>query len=122
MRVINTKKMEIKNKEISIIINDRNLENLEFKFIRNGITIIVGENDIGKSNILDYIYYKNEKCDGFVEHVEEEFGRGGRITCYKMPLLFGNNSYVFCQEHSDDLLRKQNNEKVEYWYEMYYFD
>ncbi|CAJ0835187.1 5905_t:CDS:2 [Entrophospora sp. SA101] len=53
-------KIKKEQEEISIIINNRNLEDLEFKFVRKGVTIIIGENDVGKSNILDHIYYNKE--------------------------------------------------------------
>jgi len=46
------------NKKIK---NFRNLKDIDFEFIRGGITIIVGEN----TNLLDYIYEKNQDWDKF---------------------------------------------------------
>ncbi|KLL02647.1 MAG: ATP-dependent endonuclease [Mycoplasmataceae bacterium RV_VA103A] len=113
-------KIKKEQEETSIIINDRNLENLKFKFIRKGITIIIGENDVGKSNILDYIYYNNEEWDGIKEHVGE-FKK--TKSCYKMPLLFSSNFRVLCNEHQSSLKREEKGEKlVEYSYKIYYFD
>jgi predicted ATP-dependent endonuclease of OLD family len=113
-------KTKKEQEETSITINDRNLENLKFKFIRKGITIIIGENDVGKSNILDYIYYNNEEWDGLNEHVEE-FKK--TKVCYKMPLLFSSNFRVLCPEHEPSPKKEEKVRKsVEFSYKIYYFD
>jgi len=52
-----TKSKWIINKKIKAF---RNLKDVNFEFIRGGITIIVGENNTGKTNLLDYIYEENE--------------------------------------------------------------
>ncbi|CAI2168861.1 6469_t:CDS:2 [Funneliformis geosporum] len=40
---------------------ENNLEDIKLSFLKNGTTIIVGENNAGKTNLLNYIYEKNER-------------------------------------------------------------
>jgi ABC-type cobalamin/Fe3+-siderophores transport system ATPase subunit len=65
--------IEKDNEDIVIEIKENdgenNLEDINFSFLKNGITIIVGENNVGKTNLLNYIYEKSEKWDNF----DEEF-------------------------------------------------
>jgi len=54
---------ENKTGKISISIKDyKNIrKKLEFKFVRGGITIIIGKNNVGKTNILNYIYERGNE-------------------------------------------------------------
>ncbi|RHZ36524.1 hypothetical protein [endosymbiont GvMRE of Glomus versiforme] len=56
-------------REVSINIkNFRNLKNLRFKFLEGKMNIILGKNNVGKSNLLDYInswYTKNNKNSAY---------------------------------------------------------
>jgi len=38
-----------------------NLEDLKFELIKNRTTIIVGQNNCGKTRLLNYIYHENEQ-------------------------------------------------------------
>lgn len=48
--------------EISIIVKQLlNLNDFKLKLIRNGVNIIVGENNTGKTRLLNYIFNQNEE-------------------------------------------------------------
>ena len=49
----------------------RNLKDITFEFIKGGITIIIGENNVGKTNLLDYIYERNREWDNFEGEYKE---------------------------------------------------
>ena len=38
-----------------------NLKKLKLELVRDGLTIIVGKNNVGKTNLLNYIYEENKK-------------------------------------------------------------
>jgi len=114
-------KGEVSEKEIEIKIEDHcNIKQKKFKFIRNGTNIIVGENDVGKTNLLDFIYYKNDKWDGIdgKMHIKNKTG----MACdFLVPLFFGNK-YIDCRMHSNVYLSDGNASNVKYTCKFYYFD
>jgi len=47
--------------EITIKLKFLNLNNCKFGLLRGGINIIVGENNTGKTKLLNYIFNNNEE-------------------------------------------------------------
>lgn len=118
------KKKDSWQEENVIKINSHhNIKDIKLIFKRGGTNIIVGENDVGKTNILDFIYHENEKWDGLSYHlkIEKEAAKLG-ITmnyCYhSIPLIFGNKE-IAC---SNSNLNANNNKITSYSYSLYYFD
>ena len=116
---------ESKRQEKGIIKigSHHNIRNVELTFKRGGTNIIVGENDVGKTNILDFIYYKNEEWDELSYHPkrEEEVGNlGVKMTyCYhSMPPIFGNKE-IICSNSS---LNADYKKTTNYSYSLYYLD
>lgn len=128
----------------------RNLKNIDFEFIRGGITIIVGENNIGKTNLLDYMYEENEQWDKFeTNDYEKEFFQEIRQwlpNCRKNTSLldlFSPNSFFSSYptyfrlkpdqpiinviknilHHSNPAYKKKETEgSITLSYKIYYFD
>ena len=67
------------NKEISINIKSFcNLKNLNFKFLGGKMNIVLGKNNVGKSNLLEYInswYKKNGDYEIFYLKDNEKFAK-----------------------------------------------
>ena len=105
------------------ISSHHNIRNVELTFKRGGTNIIVGENDVGKTTILDFIYYKNEEWDELSYHLkkEREEGKLGIMITYcyhSIPLILGNKEVV-C---SDSNLNVDNSKTTNCSYALYYFD
>lgn len=135
---IETINEENKTGEISINIeNYRNIrKKIKFKFIKGGITIIVGKNNVGKTNILDYIYERGERWNGFSDDAYKKNQKGNYLHKH-LPLFFGNNKPIFFEKHEKilSLIREDNRPffapsnaivikelNIGYFYKLYYLD
>jgi len=130
-------KTNSENEKGEVFINIENYRNIikkiKFKFIRSGITIIIGKNNVGKTNILDYIYDCPEKWNGFDDN---NFKKPYKY----LPLFFGNNKPILFEKNEKILsdIRANssswpvgfwNNERVstkelkfKYFYKIFYLD
>lgn len=80
----------------------RNIRNIDFKFVKGGINIIVGKNNVGKTNILDFLYEENKKWDDFEaneeEYRKEELPQGliprHRDSTYLLELFFPRRAFL----------------------------
>ncbi|RHZ36554.1 ATP-dependent nuclease [endosymbiont GvMRE of Glomus versiforme] len=89
-------------KIVKTIKEFRNIVDIDFEFVRGGITIIVGENNIGKTNILDFLYEENKKWDDFEadeeEYKKEESPQGliprYRDSTYSLKLFFPRQAFL----------------------------
>ncbi|KLL03088.1 MAG: hypothetical protein MRECE_29c017 [Mycoplasmataceae bacterium CE_OT135] len=98
-----------------------NLEDIKFNFLKNGITIIVGENNTGKTNLLNYVYEKSERWD----NLNEEFllDKESKLHYKKLPLFFEKEFSVFSEKYNENVWRMIGKEVDEkYYYKLYYFD
>jgi predicted ATP-dependent endonuclease of OLD family len=104
---------ESKEEEISIIVKQfLNLNNFKLKLIKNGINIVVGENNTGKTKLLDYIYYKNEEWDRLNENYSSNLYK-------RLPLFFRFTVYAPNSKYSSEEKRLGD---IEFFYILYYFD
>ncbi|CAJ0882292.1 10645_t:CDS:2 [Entrophospora sp. SA101] len=91
-----------------------NLKNLEFKLAKEGITIIVGQNNTGKTRLLNYIYQENENWDKLNEKYERDL--------YKfLSIFFWDNLYV-CSPTHKEFIREEKMGDIKCSYDLYYFD
>ncbi|MCE8162772.1 MAG: AAA family ATPase [Candidatus Moeniiplasma glomeromycotorum] len=113
----------------------RNIKDINFKFIRGGITIIVGENNVGKTNLLDYIYEENHKWDRFEGNYEESWWEEEkrRVPDYREDIslldlfLFkktqGDFRFYPLIHHLNPVWKNKATEgNIIFSYKMYYFD
>jgi predicted ATP-dependent endonuclease of OLD family len=129
-----------KTGEVSMSIeNYRNIrKKLNFKFTRGGITIIIGKNNVGKSNILDYIYERGNEWNGLDDSAFKK-SKIGNYLHKNLPLFFGNNKPIFFEKHEKILsLIKEDDSgwffsrpafpvevkelNISYFYKLYYLD
>src|SRR5215210_6654323 len=92
-----------------------NLNNFRFRLIRNGINIIVGENNTGKTRLLNCIFNYNEDWDKLNEKYKND--------SKNLPIFFrsfGDSFPVYGpnNQHSS----KEEKGKLRCSYELYYFD
>lgn len=114
------------NVEITINIKKiLNLKDLKLKLTRNGINIIVGQNNVGKTRLLDHLYYENEQWDG----LNEKYENGPHGYKHKsLPIFFGSYTgeyegyFPVCEPNHKGFEGKEKMGDIECSYELYYFD
>src|SRR4051794_29943134 len=106
-----------KNEEINLKIKQLlNLGDFRLRLIRNGINIIVGENNTGKTRLLDYIFNQNEEWD----KLNEEYKSSGGPKI--LPIFFKNFKDNFSvYGPNSKYSSKEEKGKLKCSYELYYF-
>jgi len=94
--------------------------------------MIIGENNVGKSNLLDYIYERNRDWDKFEvsdENYREEESEKGPVFGYRYSyslyeLFYSDSSYFPYLFHSSNprVKSKPIEGKIKFSYKIYYFD
>lgn len=109
------------NKKVWIPVNTKdpsenflNLKDLSFGFLNKGLTIIVGENNVGKTKLLDYIYQENRKWDNFEDGYEDGYTK-------LLPMFFREDFNV-CIPNHEYYAKLEKKGRLRCEYEIYYFD